>query len=242
MKPNKNTIILLLSFLGGLFATCNKQDSVSPNPLLVDPANFVSGINNRYYSLTPGDTLHYLTTIVEGTDTSYENDNQAVTRDTKVILGVTCILVHDVVSWHNKILEDTYDWYAQDRNGNVWYFGEDTKKYDSTGNFSTRGSWTAGVNGAVPGFIMQANAGAQLGTCYRQEYLAGNAEDQAMVIDTNVTQAVPYGTFNGCIETQEFTVLEPGVLAYKYYARGVGQVSSNVPAKGESEVLVSITR
>lgn len=240
-------IILVFCCFIGLIAACKKDKSPTQatNNSLVNPDNFVSGINNPYFTLTPGDTFFYSTNVIEDGDTGQENITMAVTHDIKIILGVNCIVVHDVGrDEDHELLEDTYDWYAQDKDGNVWYFGEDTKKYDSTFNYSTEGSWTAGVKDAKPGFIMQTNPSKKIGVSYKQEYLAGEAEDQAMVIDTGITITVPWGTFTGCIKIQEFTPLEPGILSYKYYAAGVGEIYSktDVPNLFEEGKLIKITR
>lgn len=250
MKSAK--IILMTVCLMSLIAACKKKKTeetptapTSQKQYWEEPSNFVSGINNPYFPLTPGDTFFYSADVYEDGDTGKENITMAVTHDTKVILGITCIVVHDVGRDEDyELLEDTYDWYAQDIDGNVWYFGEDTKAYDSTFNYSTEGSWTAGIDGAIPGIIMYANPKTKIGVSYRQEYYANHAEDQAMVIDTGKTVTVPYGTFSGCVVIQEFTRLEPGILAYKYYAPGVGEVYKIADAPGlfEEGKLIDIRR
>ena len=207
----------------------------------IDPSDFVKGINNPYLSFAPGTRFYYVNKIVEGNDITIEHNPVIVTSDTKLILGVACTVVHDVVKVDGKITEDTYDWYAQDKHGNVWYFGEDTKSYDN-GHVSTEGSWEAGVHGAKPGIIMFRNPAAHIGETYRQEYLKGVAEDEATLINTNSSVKVLYGTFNNCVKTKEFSRLEPGVVEIKYYAKGVGEVLM-VATKGENErdVLINIT-
>src|SRR6266446_1981965 len=94
---------------------------------IIKPENFVSGVNNQYFPLTPGDTLYYQTVSVEDGDSIYQDDVIAVTSDIKVITDINCTVVHDVVFEDGEIVEDTYDWYAQDIHGNVWYFGESTQ-------------------------------------------------------------------------------------------------------------------
>jgi hypothetical protein len=146
-----------------------------------------------------------------------------VTNDTKLILGVTTTVVHDVVSAGGQITEDTYDWYAQDTAGNVWYFGEDAKQYEGGQLVGTEGSWEAGVDGAEPGIVMHATQPA-IGSEYRQEYYACVAEDMAEVISLNESVTVPYGSFDNCLQTHEFSPLEPDANEDKYYAPGVGLV------------------
>lgn len=199
----------------------------------IDPAHFVSGVDNRYFPLVPGTVLDY--DVLETTETT----RTTVTADKKVIMGVTCVVVHDVASSAGQVVEDTYDWYAQDDTGTVWYFGEDTTAMDA-GTISKEGSWQAGVNGAKPGKIMPGSP--HVGDRYRQEYLAGEAEDEGEILDLNAAVTVPYRSFTGCIKTRDFTALEPDVEEDKYYCPGVGVVRS-IATKGgpETEDLVAVT-
>ena len=224
----------------GVSADAATQNAPDANRC-IDPNDFVSGVNNPFFPLNVGETLHYLTTTIAGTDTSYENVDFIVTNQTKIIQGVTCMVVHDVVTWNGTLIEDTYDWFAQDDDGNVWYFGEDTKKYDSNGNYSTLGSWESGVDGARAGYQMWAHPRAHIGQTYKHEYYAGIAEDKAKVINGNVNVSVPYGSFQNCIKIKEFSPLAPGVNGFKYQKAGIGMVRSATPSEGESAVLISIT-
>jgi hypothetical protein len=138
-----------------------------------------------------------------------------------------------------RLLEDTYDWYAQDSAGNVWYFGEDTKEYDGS-KVDTSGSWEAGVGGAVAGIVMPAQPRA--GDAYRQEYLAGEAEDQAAILRTDATARVPYGDLAGLVETRDFTRLEPTADEHKFYARGVGVVLEVSLHQRDRTELVAMSR
>jgi hypothetical protein len=136
---------------------------------------------------------------------------------------VECVVVDDRGWEAGKLIEKTYDWFAQDEEGNVWYFGEDTKEYNNGKVTSTKGSWEAGVDGAKPGIIMEAHP--KVGESYRQEYYKGEAEDMAKVQSSNESVKVLYGSFDHVLVTKEWTPLEPGYVEHKYYARGVGQVS-----------------
>jgi hypothetical protein len=156
-----------------------------------------------------------------------------VTHSTKQIMGVKCVVVDDRVLAHGNLTEKTFDWYAQDKNGNVWYFGENSKEYKN-GKVSTEASWEAGKDGAEPGVIMQAHP--KVGRTYRQEYLKGVAEDMAKVLDLNGSVTVPYSSFNHVLVTKEWSPLEPGVVAHKYYAAGGGDVKE-VAVKGPLETL-----
>jgi hypothetical protein len=159
-------------------------------------------------------------------------DRVFVTNETKVIQGVTTTVVRDVARHRGVLLEKTLDWYAQDVDGNVWYYGEDTKEYDSKGHvISTEGSWEAGVDGAVPGIIMEADP--QVADGYRQEFYAGHAEDQAWILSLANSVTVPYGHLNQVLRTMEWTPLEPTVVDQKYYAPGLGIVLEVTVAGGD---------
>ena len=202
---------------------------------VIDPANFVARVDNPYFPLVPGTVFHY-----EGTkDGQPQNNDVTVTTETKTILGVPCVVVLDEVREDDVLVEQTHDWYAQDRDGNVWYFGEASTAYERGKPPSTEGSWEAGVDGALPGIVMPAHPAP--GPAYRQEYLAGEAEDMAQVVEVDASATVPYGPFDHVVVTHEWTPLEPGVMEEKRYAPGVGFVQS-VSLKGEDErfALVSV--
>lgn len=184
-----------------------------------DPGNFVSQVDNRYFPLTPATTLTYRGVSKEGV----EINTVEITRQTRTILGVRTVVVHDVVFIADgSVKEDTFDWYAQDKQGNVWYFGEDTKTYDHGTLVTTQGSWEAGKNGAKPGLIMLANP--RVGDQYRQEDSPGIVEDMGKVVSLTETAAVEAGNFASCLKTTEWTPIEPGNRAHKFYAPGVGTV------------------
>ncbi|MCJ8163753.1 hypothetical protein MKJ04_02800 [Pontibacter sp. E15-1] len=242
MKFSRSLLLLASFFI--VLTSCHKDDYFTPEPpgVDIDPDDFVMHISNPYFPLVPGTTYYYVNTSEEDGETSTEDLKVEVTHDTKVIMGVTCRVVHDVATDEDgNVIEDTFDWYAQDKRGNVWYFGEDTKAYED-GEVSTAGSWEAGVDGAEPGILMYAKPLAHRGEPYYQEFYPGVAVDQAIVLDANNTVEVPYGTFTNCLRTKEFTALEPGVAENKYYAKGVGFVLAvKVEGGNDREELVRIT-
>lgn len=199
----------------------------------IDPANFVSTVDHPYFPLVPGTTLKY----VERSHGEVVENEVTITNETKVVMGVRCVVVHDVVTEDGAVVEDTFDWYAQDKSGAVWYFGEATREFKPGGRTSTAGSWEAGVNGE-PGIIMPANPVP--GAPYRQEYSPRNAEDMGQIVAVGETVSVPAGTFDACVKTKDWSMLESG-SEHKWYARGVGFVQSK-SGKGELAELVSITR
>jgi hypothetical protein len=176
--------------------------------------------------LIPGTTY-----IFQGTeDGKAQRDVVSVTDETKTILGVDAVVVNDTVT--NKqggLIEQTFDWFAQDTDGNVWYLGEDSKTYENGQVVSTEGSWEAGVDGAQPGIIMEAHPAK--GDFYSQECAPGVAEDQAKVLDVATSIKTPYDDFGQALLTRETTPLEPGTAENKYYAQCLGVVRA-VDTKG----------
>ena len=204
------------------------------NPM-IEPARFVTGVDNAFFPLVPGTVYEY--DVLE-TD---ETVTVTVTADTKIVMGVTCMVVRDIAKSGGQVVEDTYDWYAQDDAGTVWYFGEDTTAFDG-GQSSKEGSWEGGVDGAKPGIIIPGTP--RVGAVYRQEYYAGEAEDQGEILSLDAAVTVPYMTFTGgCLKTRDFTALEPDVEEHKYYCPGVGPVRAEAVKGGpEHEDLITVTR
>jgi len=163
-----------------------------------------------------------------------------VTTHAKQILGIDATVVHDVVTAHRELIENTFDWYAQDTCGNVWYLGENTKEYENGKVVSTAGSWEAGVDGAQAGVVMPADR--QVGLSYRQEYCAGEAEDAAEILSIVEQAQVPLGHFRDVVLTKETTPLHRRSLEYKLYAQGIGVVLAlSVSGGSDREELVRFT-
>ncbi|MGP4113964.1 hypothetical protein ACTWP5_24020 [Streptomyces sp. 4N509B] len=203
----------------------------------IDPDDFVREIDNPYLPLEPGTTLTYESQGHDG----QERTVVEVTERTRKILGVTVTVVRDRVYRENALVEDTRDWFAQDREGNVWYFGEDSRDIEDGEVVSTEGSWEAGTEGAHPGIVMPADP--RPGDAYPQENAPGVAEDQGEVLSRNETVTVPAGSWENVLKTRDTTPLEPDVVEHKYYARGVGLVAEEeVDARGERSELVIIDR
>ena len=206
----------------------------------IDPADFSAEIDNPYWPMAPGTKWTYSETDEEGT---VQKVVVTVTSETKKLAnGVTARVVHDLVTEDGEPVEDTLDWYAQDREGNVWYMGEDTKEYENGKVTTTAGSWEAGRDGAEPGVIMPADP--KPGMAYRQEQYAGEAEDRGQVLSLEEQAEVPAGHYTGVLLTKDFTPLEPKVLEYKLYAKGVGPVLVLSPSGGGGgrEELVKFER
>jgi hypothetical protein len=206
----------------------------------IDPAQFSSVVDNPFFPMLPGSVWRYEETTSAG---EHQTDTVEVLDKRHVVMGVETIVVHDVVkNDDDELVEDTFDWFAQDAEGNVWYFGEDTTAYDD-GAPSKQGSWEAGVDGALPGIVMPADPTVS-STGYRQEYLLGEAEDMGQVIADSGSVTVPYGSFDDVIRTRDWTPLEPHVVEEKTYARSVGVVhveTMSSPDGHEEVVLVAFT-
>jgi hypothetical protein len=232
------------------FKACKEQfqarqdvcKDLGPDPYDPDISQieWVTPLGNNYFPLDPGSKYTY-----ESKDSDGNIQTIVVTvGGTTTIDDVECRIVTDKV-WEGtdtspdtgRLLEDTIDWYAQDLDGNVWYFGETTiaYTYDDYGNptASTEGSWMAGMDEAKPGIIMLADPGNQIGKLYRQEFALGTAEDLGKVIGVNESVTAEGAAYTGCVHTQDSTPLEPDVIENKWYAPNVGLVLTIEPEATE---------
>ena len=204
-------------------------------PVAFDVANFSGhAIDNPFFPLTPGTTYVYEGATADG----LEHEIVQVTVQTKIILGVTCVVVHQTASLDGSLIENTLDWYAQDDAGNVWYFGEATEEISGGVVVGTEGSWEGGVDGAQAGIQMLAAPAA--GDIYSQEFALDVAEDLARVVATGETVALGIGTYPGCVHTEDTTPLEPAIRENKFYAAGVGTILE-IDENGVHHELVSVT-
>jgi hypothetical protein len=202
----------------------------------IRPADFVATVDNRYWPLKPGTAFHYRG--VRGT--TAQTDDEVVTHQPKRILGIDCTVVRDTVAEGGRAIERTFDWYAQDKQGNVWYMGELSLELRNGRFVKASDSWESGVDGAKPGIIMPADP--ERGDRYRQEYYPpGEALDEAHVLGRIGTVRTPYGSFEHPLVTSEFSPLEPQT-EQKYYVAGVGEIQEQV-VKGHHEEfqLVRVT-
>ncbi len=204
----------------------------------IDPARFVRDVDNPYYPLTPGARWVY-----EGeadTPGKTEHTEVVVLAERKEILGVSTTVVRDTVSVDGVVIEDTYDWFAQDDEGNVWYFGESVKNYENGRFVDSHGSFEAGVDGALPGIVMRAHPA--VGDAYRQEFYAGQAEDLARIERIGGSKTVPAGTYTDVLVTTDWNPLEPDVVEQKTYAPGVGVIfEEHVKGGAGTSSLISFT-
>jgi membrane-associated phospholipid phosphatase len=222
-------VVVLLAACGG------GDDSAAPKlpqgdeSVELDSGDFVARIDNPYWPMAPGSKWTYR-------GTGGERVVVTVTDRRKRILGIEATVVRDVESEEGEMVEDTYDWFAQDRWGNVWYLGEDTKEYENGEVVSTKGSWEAGVDGAYGGIVMPGRP--EVGQAYRQEYYAGEAEDRGEVLSLDEQATVPFGSFDGLVMTKDTTPLEPNAVEHKYYAQGIGPILAVGVSSRSREELV----
>jgi hypothetical protein len=217
-------------------AGCGSESQSLPHgaePADLEAADFVERIDNPYWPMAPGSRW------------VYREDGQrvevTVTDRTKEILGIRATVVHDVVTEDGELVEDTDDWYAQDKDGNVWYLGEATKEYENGKVKTTEGSWEAGVDGAEAGILLPGEP--EVGMAYRQEYYKGEAEDRGEILSLEEKVEVPFGSFEGVLMTRDTTPLEPDVVEHKFYARGLGPVLAiGISGGSGREELVRFTR
>jgi hypothetical protein len=208
-------------------------------PPAIDPANFVSRVDNPYLPLTPGTTLLYRGVMKNGT--TPQTDTFAITHRKRQVMGIGCTVVSDTVTSRGRPVERTFDWFAQDLQGNVWYMGEETQELKH-GHFGKMiDSGPAGLNGAQPGIMMEA--APKSGDSYWQFHWPGHALDTAKVLGEGGPITVPYRSFKNTLLTQEQSPLEPGVKDQKWSVPGIGYVKERAAAGTKEQIkLVSVTK
>jgi hypothetical protein len=227
---------IVLLALALLAAGCGADDKAAlpqgSDPVEIDPSRFSAEIDHPFWPMEPGTIWVYR----EGE----QRVEVTVTDRTRTVMGVETRVVHDLVTENGVPVEDTLDWYAQDDDGNLWYFGEDTTEFEDGKPAGHAGAWEAGVDGALPGILLPADP--EVGMTYRQEYYAGEAEDRAKVLSLDEPVSVPFGDLTGALQTEDTTPLEPDVVEQKFYVRAVGPVLA-LKVKGDTgrEELVSHT-
>lgn len=206
----------------------NSQNFGDYNPT-IQPADFVNAINNPYLSLQPGMVWIYAGKDDHGRKIEIEEE---VTSNTKIIRGVTTTVVRKRVWQKNKLIREVSEWYAQDKGGNVWSFGKESKKLKNSEIIDTTNSWEAGINGAKPGIVMKAYPRA--GDTYRQEFVYGKAENIAQVLSNSQTTKIGLGEYKNCLQIQSWTRLEPALVEYRFYSKEVGNVLRVENIEGDS--------
>ena len=232
--------IVPVAATGATLSSTNPSPADGPwSPPAIDPANFVKRVDNPYFPLKPGTTLRFRGVDKDGVTPQF--DTVFVTHRTRQIMGLTCTVVRDTVTSRGRPVQRTYDWFAQDRQGNVWYMGEETQeiRHGQWGQMIDSGP--AGKNGAQPGLMMLAHPRA--GEHYWQFHWPGHAMDATRVLGLSGTLHLPYGTVGPALITQEQSPLEPGIKDRKWSVRGIGYVQERAVAGSHEEIrLISVTR
>jgi len=246
-RINRFAALVIVAFAISWGTGCIVQPPIPDTVPDFDAATFTNptDIDNPYFPQIPGTTRTYMGETDEGTERIVID----VLSETKEIMGINCRIVRDRVFLVDVLVEDTHDWFAQDDDGNVWYMGEevDNYNYGNAGNLidiTHEGAWEAGkdVAGvgviALPGHVMRAVL--MPGDIYSQEYYPGEAEDMGEIVALEVPVTLSDGTQYTCLQTRDFTPLEPDVNEHKYYASGIGLVAEEVVGGGERIELVSV--
>lgn len=211
---------------------CDRLGPAAYDPV-INPANFVATITNPYRPSQPGRWWEYRKTADEG----LERIRVEVLRDKRRIQGVLTTTLRDRVWLNGALKEDTTDWAAQDRQGNVWYFGEIVQNFENGLLASLDGSFEAGKNFAKAGLLVQGTQRA--GAFFRQEFDLGNAEDVVEVLDVNAQDpGIPFRNSLPVLKTRDTTPLSPDGVEFKFYVSGIGLVLEIKPDTGERLELV----
>ena len=239
MKTHLIVTAASLLLLAGCGGGAESALPIGDEPVELDAGRFGAEIDHPYWPMPVGAVWTYRETDGEGGE---QEVLVTVTDRTRTVAGVEARVVHDVVTdEEGRVVEDTYDWYAQDDDGNLWYLGEDTTAYAAGEAPSKEGSWEAGVDGAQAGVVLPGEP--EVGQAYRQEYLEGEAEDAGEILSLDELVEVPFGRFDGVLMTKDWTRLEPTLLEHKFYARGVGPVLAITLSGGtDREELVAHER
>lgn len=216
--------------LGASLATAETYDPQ------INPADFTSNVTHPLFNMPIGKLMVYEAKTEDG----QERIEIRVRGETRKIMGVETLVYNDRVFLEGQLIEETNDYIAQDKAGNVWYFGEEVDNYEKGKFKDHHGAWIGGVDGARPGMWMTAKQ--EIGKEYRQEYYKGEAEDWAKVVATDATVKVPAGTYKNCLKVFEWTPLEPGNTAHKFYCAEAGGIALEEKPDGERTELVSVAQ
>jgi hypothetical protein len=232
------TVTALVVTVGGVGAVLTARRGTSGYLPRVEPGDFTARIDNPFLPLLPGMRWVYAVVDPDGRATRAVTE---VTGDTRMILGVVCVVVRDTATVGEQVVKDSIDWYAQDLDGNVWYFGAEAREFRDGRVVSTAGSWEAGARDAQPGMVMKA--APKVGDSYQLVYDQGRAEDKAQVLSLDQRVSVPYGFFDQVRVIKRYTPLAPGTVVHEFYAPGVGMVLAVTVEGGAGHTeLVEMTR
>lgn len=233
MRPLALFVLLAAS---GVIAACGDDSSEStatPNPTASpaesgqppSPDDFSTTIDNPLFPISD-----YTELIYEGEETDPDTEEIIETRvemsvlpDEKIVAGVRVLVVRDQAFEDGELVESTLDYFAQHRDGSVYYFGEDVDNYEDGEIKNHDGSWLAGEGSNQPGIIMPPSP--EVGDVFEQEKAPGIAEDRMTVLSLTEPVDVPGGSFQDCLKTEDVNPLDKrGAVEFKYYCAGIGFV------------------
>jgi hypothetical protein len=203
----------------------------------LDPAQFSATVDNPLF---PVSKLRF--TRMSGSERDPDSGRRISIRGrmrrlpgTARVAGFPVTVVQDDEFENGRLVEHTLDYYAQDRVGNVWYFGERIDNYENGRVVGHEGQWLTGRRGARPGLFMPAHPA--VGRTFEQERAPGVAEDRSTVVALGVRVTTPARVFRGCIKTRDFSPLDRAT-EFKFYCPGVG-IAREVESPGTKFDVVS---
>lgn len=241
--------LLFVVLVTAVACTSSNQSAVAPTAapqtassedtytVEINPEDFVATVDNPYFPRIPGTRYVYEGVTIDG----LERVEIEILHETRTVMGIQATIMHDVVYLDGELVEETYDWFAQDKTGNVWYLGEAVDNYEEGVLTDHHGAWEAGVDGALPGIVMFANPVNHVGETMRQEYYVGQAEDQADILSATERITVPIGSFDNVVQTYDYTPLDPDAQEHKFYAAGIGEIRTVDLRTNEEFVLIEYT-
>lgn len=221
--------LALLSLLLPLLAACGGAGLPDPGPAGPDPTAFKTLVEHPFLPLLPGRVWVY-----EGLDEGrLRREAVRAQEEPREVLGIACTALTMEVALDGEVVEITTEWFAQDRDGNVWKFGEETLEFSGGAFGLSEDSWTAGADGAVPWMFLAALP--QPGDRYVGD--RPNGHEETLVLSVDETAVVPAGIFGGCLQVEETTedVEDADVVLY---APAVGRVAEQ--GTGGSIELVEV--
>ncbi|HEU4666256.1 MAG TPA: hypothetical protein VFS79_01225 [Arthrobacter sp.] len=238
-QPTRIFLAVLVVLLAGagaaLFVTESARRSrAAEYTPQVNPADFSTKITNKYFALPVGKKLTY-ETVEQGKVT--ETIEIEILQETKTIEGVETLIYLDREFKNGQLVEETRDYLAQHKNGDVWYFGEDVNNFWNGILINHSGSFLHGKDGAQAGVWMKAEQ--RVGDSYRQEFYAGYAEDMRDTVATGETVATKTRTYTGCVKVYDWTPLEKNAREHKYYCPEVAALvlTEDLETGGRSELV-----
>ncbi|TSE15939.1 hypothetical protein B1A87_008525 [Arthrobacter sp. KBS0703] len=213
-------IVLVVVIAGGaLWYFANLRSMASEYNPQIKPADFTTNITNKYFALPAGKKMTYESTDLRGITERIEIE---ILNESKVIEDVETAIYLDKVYSNGQLVEETRDYLAQHKNGDVWYFGEDVNNFFNGNLLNHSGSFIHGKDGAKAGIWMKAEQ--RVGDSYRQEYYLGQAEDMRDTLATGLTVSTKSGKYTDCVKVYDWTPLEKNSREHKYYCPKVSSL------------------